>query len=66
MRPQILAVTTFGFVMVVGLAACEDTGVMQKAGEKVDRATDQDKVIGKGPMEQAGKNVDDAVKDLKK
>ena len=66
MRRQILAVTTFGFAMVVGLAACEDKGAMQKAGEKVDRATDQDKVIGKGPIEKAGKNVDDAVKDLKK
>jgi hypothetical protein len=44
MRQQILAVGTFGFVMVVGLAACEDKGAMQKAG----------------------KNVDDAVKDLKK
>jgi hypothetical protein len=39
---------------------------MQKAGEKMDRATDQDKVIGKGPVEKAGKNIDDAVKDLKK
>jgi hypothetical protein len=66
MRRHILAVTAFGFLMAVSLAACEDKGAMQKAGEKVDRATDQDKVIGKGPMERAGKNVDDAVKDLKK
>ena len=66
MRRQILAVTGFGFLMALALAACEDKGAMQKAGEKVDRATDQDKVIGKGPMEKAGKNVDDAAKDLKK
>jgi hypothetical protein len=46
-------------------AAC-DKGPMQKAGEKIDRATDQDKLIGKGPLEKAGKNVDSAVKDLKK
>ena len=65
MRRQILAVTALGFVVAVGLAACEK-GPMQKAGEKIDRATDQDKVIGKGPLEKAGKNVDDAVKDLKK
>ena len=39
---------------------------MQKAGEKIDRALDQDKAIGKGPVEKAGKNVDDAAKDLKK
>jgi hypothetical protein len=39
---------------------------MQKAGEKIDRAADQDKVIGKGPLEKSGKNIDEAVKDLKK
>jgi hypothetical protein len=51
--------------MIVGAAAC-DKGPMQRAGEKVDRATDQDKVIGKGPAEKAGKNIDEAVTDLKK
>jgi len=49
----------------VGTAAC-DKGPMQKTGEKIDRATGQDKVIGTGPLEQAGRNVDRAVKDLKK
>ena len=58
--------TALGFAVAVGLVACEDKGPLQKAGEKIDRATDQDKVIGKGPLEKAGKNVDDAVKDLKK
>jgi hypothetical protein len=66
MRREILAVSALGFVAAVGLAACEDKGVMRKAGEKIDRATDQDKVIGKGPLEKAGKNVDETVKDLKK
>jgi predicted small lipoprotein YifL len=66
MRRQILAVTALGLMVAVGLAACEDKGPMQKAGEKIDRAIDQDKVIGKGPVEKAGKNVDDAAKDLKK
>ncbi len=66
MRRQILAVTALAFVTAVGLAACEDKGLMQKAGEKIDRATDQDQVIGKGPLEKAGKNVDDAAKDLTK
>jgi hypothetical protein len=65
MRRQILAVTVLGFVVAIGLAACEK-GPMQKAGEKIDRVTDQDKVIGKGPLEKAGEKVDDAVKDLKK
>jgi hypothetical protein len=66
MSRQILAVAALGFAVTVGLAACEEKGPMQKAGEKIDRATDQDKVIGKGPLEKAGKNVDDAAKDLKK
>jgi hypothetical protein len=66
MRRQILAVTALGFVVAVGSAACENNGPLQKAGEKIDRATDQDKVIGKGPLEKAGKGVDDAAKDLKK
>ena len=66
MRRQILAVTALGVAVAVGLVACEDKGPLQKAGEKIDRATDQDKVIGKGPLEKAGKNVDDAAKDLKK
>ena len=66
MKRHILAATALGFLVTVGLAACEDMGPMQRAGEKIDRATDQDKLIGKGPLEHAGKNVDEAIKDLKK
>lgn len=51
--------------MTVGSVAC-DKGPMQKAGEKIDRATDQDKVIGKGPVEKAGKNLDEAVREVTK
>jgi hypothetical protein len=54
-----------GLLLAMGIAAC-DKGPMQKTGEKLDRATGQDKVIGTGPLEQAGRNVDQAVKDLKK
>ena len=43
MRRQLLAVTALGFVVAVGSAACEDKGRLQKAGEKIDRATDRDK-----------------------
>jgi hypothetical protein len=39
---------------------------MQQTGERIDRATDQDKVIGRGPAEKAGKNIDGAVKKLTK
>ena len=66
MRRRILAVTALGLVVAIGSAACEDKGPLQKAGEKIDRATDQDKAIGKGPLEKAGKGIDDAAKDLKK
>lgn len=65
MMRHFLAVIVFGLVVVFGAAACEK-GPMQRTGEKVDRATGQDKLIGTGPLEQAGRNVDRAVKDLKK
>lgn len=64
MRRQSRAVIALGF-LAIGLAACEGKAV-QKSGEKIDRATDQGKVIGKGLLEKAGKNADDAVKDLKR
>lgn len=65
MRGHALAVMALGLLVAVGSAAC-DKGPMQRTGEKIDRATDQDKLIGKGPLEKAGKNIDAAVKDLKK
>lgn len=51
--------------MTVGSVAC-DKGPMQQTGERIDRVTDQDKVIGKGPAEKAGKNIDEAAKELTK
>jgi len=59
-----LSVMALGLLLAVGAAAC-DKGPMQRTGEKVDRATGQDKVIGTGPLEQVGKNIDEAVKWLK-
>lgn len=57
-------------VLVIGsalllLAACEK-GPMQKAGERVDEALGQDRLLGRGPAEKAGKKVDTTVDDLKK
>ena len=56
-----------GVAVVAALAmfGCEK-GPAQKAGEKIDRATDQDKIIGKGPVEKAGKEIDNAVDKVKK
>ena len=65
MMRHILAVMALGFFVAAGPVAC-DKGPMQRTGEKVDRATGQDKLIGTGPLEQAGRNVDRAVKDLKR
>ena len=64
MLRQSLAVTMLGLLLAIGMAACEK-GPMQRTGEKVDRATGQDKVIGAGPLERAGRNLDEAVKGLK-
>jgi len=55
---------SLGLLLAIGAAAC-DKGPMQRTGEKIDRATGQDKVIGTGPIEQAGRNLDKAVKGLK-
>ena len=65
MRRHVLAVMALGLLLAIGAVAC-DKGPMQRTGEKIDRATGQGKVIGTGPLEQAGRNVDQAVKDLKK
>ena len=61
MKRQILAVTMVGLLVTIGAIACEK-GPMQRAGEKLDRATEQDKLIGKGPIEKAGKSIDNALK----
>ena len=61
---QMRAVMVCGLLLAMGAVACEK-GPMQQTGEKIDRATGQDKVIGTGPLEQAGRNVDQAVKGLK-
>jgi hypothetical protein len=47
------------------VAGCEK-GPVQKAGERVDRALDQDRVLGKGPVEKAGKKVDKAIDEVKR
>ena len=47
------------------LAGCEK-GPMQKAGEKIDEVTGQDKLIGKGPAEKSGRKIDNTVDDVKK
>ena len=62
---RVRAGTLLGLLLAMGGAAC-DKGPMQRTGEKIDRATGQDKVIGTGPLEQAGRNLDQAVQDLKK
>jgi hypothetical protein len=46
-----------GLLAALGLMGCEK-GPAQKVGERIDKITDQDKVIGKGPAEKAGKDVD--------
>lgn len=46
-------------------AACEK-GPMQKTGERLDRALGQEPVIGKGPVERAGKDADKTVDDIKR
>ena len=61
MKRQMLAVTVLGLLVAVGAISCEK-GPAQRAGANLDRATDQDKLIGKGPIEKVGKSIDEALK----
>jgi len=64
--PRTLAGLTAAAAVAAVLAAGCDKGPVQEAGERIDRATDQDRPIGKGPAEKTGKKVDEAVDELKK
>ena len=64
-RHVVAAVVAVSVVLAVGLAGCEK-GPMQKAGQKVDEVTGQDKIIGKGPAEKTGRKIDNTVDDVKK
>jgi hypothetical protein len=61
-----------GVVIAAAVAACVlliagcEKGPVQKAGERVDRALDQDRVFSRGPVERAGRKVDKAVDELKR
>jgi hypothetical protein len=56
---------TAALVAGLGLVGCEK-GPLQKAGEKIDKATGQDRLIGAGPAEKAGRKTDNTVDDIKK
>jgi len=60
------AVVIVAVAAAVALVAGCEKGPVQKAGERVDRALDQDRVLGKGPVEKAGKKVDKAIDEVKR
>jgi hypothetical protein len=64
-----LQVTTLALVVAlssaVSLTGCQK-GAMQKTGEKIDEATGQDRLIGPGPAEKAGRKTDNTINDVKK
>jgi hypothetical protein len=62
---QMVVGTMRGLLLAIGGVAC-NKGPMQRTGEKIDRVTGQDTMIGTGHIEQASRNVDQAVKDLQK
>jgi hypothetical protein len=63
-RQRAASVVVATLVAAVGLAGCEK-GPLQKAGERVDEVTGQDR-IGAGPSEKAGRKIDNTVDDVKK
>ncbi len=48
----------------ITLAGCESDGPLEQLGENADRAIDkaEDAITGKGPMERAGEQLDEAIK----
>ena len=58
----VIAMVAAVLALVVG---CEK-GPAQKAGERVDRALDQDRLFSRGPVENAGRKLDKAVDDVKR
>jgi hypothetical protein len=64
-RHIVVSVAMAMLIAGAGLAGCEK-GPLQKAGEKVDEVTGQDKLIGKGPAEKTGRKIDNTVDDIKK
>jgi hypothetical protein len=64
-KRTVVSVIMASLIAGVCLGGCEK-GTMQKAGKKVDEATGQDKLIGKGPAEKTGRKIDNNVNDLKK
>jgi hypothetical protein len=64
-RRVMVSVIVSAVMAGTGLAGCEK-GPVQKAGEKMDEVTGQDKLIGKGPAEKTGRKIDNTVDDIKK
>ncbi|MEP2830128.1 hypothetical protein [Parvibaculum sp.] len=56
--------TLFGIALILplagGLAACDDEGPMEEAGEELDQATDSGSMFDDGPAEEMGEGIDDA------
>jgi hypothetical protein len=65
MERVVTSVVVGTLIAGLSLAGCQK-GAMQKAGEKIDEVTGQDRLIGSGPAEQTGRKIDNNVDDLKK
>lgn len=60
-----VAIVGVALAAALGVAGCED-GPVEQFGERVDRATGQDEMIGEGPGEKAGEKVDEVVDEIKR
>jgi len=61
---KVFAIAAIASLMTCALTGCpERRGPAQKAGEKIDRATDKisDALDPKGPAEKAGRKIDRAL-----
>ena len=62
-RGKTLLTSLAMILLTLGLSACEQEGPAERAGEKVDAATERAKeaVDPKGPAERAGEKADEAI-----
>ena len=63
MKTMKLAVAAFLMLGALPLAACDNKGPAEKAGQQVDKAAQkvEDAINPPGPVEKAGRAVDNAV-----
>lgn len=52
--------------LALGLAACDQQGPMEEAGEQIDETFEEQGDLSEGPAEQTGEAIDEASEDVER